>query len=350
MFQHVNSIFVTNVALNAVTGNEATELKNATNFPVGTLFIVAEEPNGARNIVTDPGDIDSLTKYLQIGLVTGRKDIVNPNGTTDNIAIVQYSKPIQRGSLTSIVNHVPVAPTEDEIRISVTAATLNPLIQPGYRYVLRIQRNDIYEHPGKQTYSYEVIAAAGETSGTLMVKFATLVNKDSRPGVLATALIGATPTLTLAAKPKDDNDGKHPYNLYSQIDITAQFWYTIPDNFPNNNAPAAVPSAVIEKTPHSAGHGNWKVVRDRENAALGYRGITYRANAVYPYIAPELNVAEGGSYYTIVFEHNNLYRSNDNQYIKDTPLAVEIYSTHDSASIVALIKHFSEYGIKPLVV
>ena len=65
------------------------------------------------------------------------------------------------------------------------------------------------------------------------------------------------------------------------------------------------------------GRGNAYIVRDRENWNLGYEGIQYRANAIYPYIAPEFRSDLNAKYDTITIEWDNKYLSNDNQYIKN---------------------------------
>lgn len=49
-------------------------------------------------------------------------------------------------------------------------------------------------------------------------------------------------------------------------------------------------------------------------------------------------VEEGATYDYITIENDNLYLSNDNQYIKTTPLTTELYVKHSSgfaSSIVA---------------
>ncbi len=47
---------------------------------------------------------------------------------------------------------------------------------------------------------------------------------------------------------------------------------------------------------------------------------------------PELKVDLSKTYDTLVLEWDNLYRSPDNQYVKDTPLAVEIYAEAGTAA------------------
>ncbi|CCX56347.1 unknown [Veillonella sp. CAG:933] len=86
-----------------------------------------------------------------------------------------------------------------------------------------------------------------------------------------------------------------------------------------------ISNLTIAKTQGTPGKGNPKIVRDRENAALGYRGITHRANGIYPYVAPEFKSDLDATYDTLTIEWDNKYLSDDNQYIKTTPLACELY-------------------------
>ena len=101
-------------------------------------------------------------------------------------------------------------------------------------------------------------------------------------------------------------------------------WKTIPSGL-LSNVMYPIANLTIAKTQGTPGKGNPKIVRDRENAALGYRGITHRANGIYPYIAPELKADLSATYDTLSIEWDNKYLSDDNQYIKTTPLACELY-------------------------
>ena len=57
--------------------------------------------------------------------------------------------------------------------------------------------------------------------------------------------------------------------------------------------------------------------------ALAYKGITYRTT--WPIVKPELNVNLSSTYDTLVIESTNSYQSPDNQYVKETDVATEVY-------------------------
>ena len=46
-------------------------------------------------------------------------------------------------------------------------------------------------------------------------------------------------------------------------------------------------------------------------------------------------VEEGAAYDYITIENDNLYLSNDNQYIKTTPLTTEVYIKHSDSAAIA---------------
>ena len=132
--------------------------------------------------------------------------------------------------------------------------------------------------------------------------------------------------MKLTAKVKDDNEGKESINLYSQVSVDAFVWKTIPNGL-LSNVMYPVAGLSITKTQGTPGKGNAKIVRDREQAALGYKGITFRTH--WPVIKPELNVDLSATYDTMVIENWNRYQSPDNQYVKTTPMATELYVVAD---------------------
>ena len=89
------------------------------------------------------------------------------------------------------------------------------------------------------------------------------------------------------------------------------------------NQPTAITNLTVSKTQGGPGKGNAKIIRDRENAALGYKGIINRM--YWPVIKPALTVNLSDTYDTLVIENQNHYLSDDNQYIKNTPIATELY-------------------------
>ena len=121
---------------------------------------------------------------------------------------------------------------------------------------------------------------------------------------------------------KTDNEGLDSLNYYSQVSMEATM-YAQDTTSLLLNQPKAIPSLTITKTQGTPGNGNAKIIRDRENAALGYKGIINRM--YWPVIKPTLSVDLAATYDELIIENDNHYLSNDNQYTKNTPIATELY-------------------------
>jgi hypothetical protein len=137
--------------------------------------------------------------------------------------------------------------------------------------------------------------------------------------------------LTLTAMVKDDNEGVHSSNEYSVVDMEVSLYHTI-SGASLANQPEAVAGATIVKTPGNPGRGFWKQVRDAEVRYMGYKGHVF--TGAYPEVEQARKVVEGTKYDWAVIENDNLYLSNDNQYIKTTPLTTEVYCPSMVGSIV----------------
>lgn len=224
--------------------------------------------------------------------------------------------PIQKDSNPTLVVTNFVAKAED--KIVITATNVTPEI--GHRYVLRLVYNDIYEAPGQFTHTYEVIAKTTAPKD-LIDAFVKKINKHKEARVTASA---SAAVLTLTAKEIPYNEGITLDHGYTQVSVEAFMWTTIPSGL-LSNVMYPIANLTIAKTQGTPGKGNPYIVRDREDAAMGYRGITHRANGIYPYIAPEFRSDLSAEYDTVTMEWDNKYLSDDNQYIKTTPLAVEMY-------------------------
>ena len=257
---------------------------------------------------------------LYIGVCEGKEDVYNEAGTKTSKSIIRFSMPIMKGSHPHMVFTEYSAPAEDKIVITATSVTP----EVGHRYVLRLVYNDIYEHPGQFTHTYEVIAKT-TAPADLISAFANKINKHKEARVVAEA---AAAVLTLTAKEIPYDQGIMIDALYSQVSMEAFMWTTIPSGLLSNQM-YPISNLTIAKTQGTPGKGNPYIVRDREEAAFGYRGITHRENGIYPYIAPEFRSDLSAEYDTITMEWDNKYLSDDNQYIKTTPLACEMYIVKD---------------------
>lgn len=303
MLQHVNTVLIgTGTPTSYATAEELTE---------GQIALFDQN----RAIVKDANEAKAASS-LYIGVCEGKEDVYDVKGKKSTKSIIRFSMPIMKGSKPNMVFSEYVAATEDKIVITATHVTP----EVGHRYVLRLVYNDIYEAPGRFTHTYEVIAKSTDPSD-LITSFKNKINKHKEARVVATS---SNAVLTLSAKEMPYNEGIMLDSNYSQVSVEAFMWKTIPSGL-LSNVMYPIANLATTKTQGTPGKGNPKIVRDRENAALGYRGITHRANGIYPYIASELKADLNATYDTLSIEWDNKYLSDDNQYIKTTPLACELY-------------------------
>lgn len=302
MLQKVNTVFV------------GKNVNTAGSTLVAGDIVAIDATTGA---VIAVADIESANA-IQLGYVKA-------TGDTDADATIEKTQVISKDKVKSNVYSAYVAKTEASSVLDWTGVTL----VAGYRYVIRVIYNDIFEHPGQFTHSYEVVAAAGETINTLGDKFAARINAHKGARVTAAYVGSSTNTLTLTAKSVVDNgfgtQGKEAITPYSQVQMKVVAYWSNPSSVFNAsyNQIAGLTITTVDSEP---GKGNCYIVRDREQAALGYKGITFRTT--WPIIKPELNVELDKTYDTLVVEFAKDYVSPDNQYVKSTDLAAEVYVVH----------------------
>lgn len=237
--------------------------------------------------------------------------------------IIEFSNEIQKSSKPSAVIGKHVEPTQDKVVITLTNAT----IVAGHRYVLRVLYKDIEANNFQFTHTYEVYAESNEAQ-KLAKAFVKKINAHKNRRIQAD---NAAAVLTLTAMVKDDNEGVYSLNEYSVVDMEVSLYHTVPGALLANQ-PEAVSGATIAKTPGNPGKGFWKQVRDAEVRYMGYKGHVF--TGAYPEVEQARKVVEGTSYDYAVIENDNLYLSNDNQYIKTTPLTTEVYCPSMVNSIV----------------
>lgn len=319
MLQHVNTVLIAKTAPETYSTVDA--------LAVNALALFDEE----RKLITSAAEAEKADA-IYVGVCEGKEDVFDVDGGKTTKSIIRYSMPIKKGSKPTLVFSPFVGKSED--KIVITATNITPTV--GHRYVLRLVYNDIYEEPGQKAKTVEHIAKTTNPND-LVEALARKINKDANSRVVAST---AGAVLTLEAKEIPYNEGVTLDSGYTQVSMEAFMWTTIPSGL-LSNVQYPIANLTIAKTQGTPGKGNAFIVRDRENAALGYRGITHRANGIYPYIAPEFKSELSAEYDTITMEWDNLYLSNDNQYIKTTPLAAEIYVnkgqvTEDSVFLTAL--------------
>lgn len=260
---------------------------------------------------------------LYVGVAGPKINVTMPNGTVAQKANIEFSNEIQKSSKPSAVIGANVEPTQDKVVVTLTNAT----VVAGHRYVLRVLYKDIEANNFQFTHTYEVYAESNEAQ-KLAEAFVKKINAHKNRRIQAQ---NAADVLTLTAMVKDDNEGVYSLNEYSVVDMEVSLYHTIPGALLANQ-PEAVAGATIVKTPGNPGRGFWKQVRDAEVRYMGYKGHVF--TGAYPEVEQARKVVEGTKYDCAVIENDNLYLSNDNQYIKTTPLTTEVYCPSMVDSIV----------------
>lgn len=260
---------------------------------------------------------------LYVGVAGPKINVTMPNGTVAQKANIEFSNEIQKSSKPSAVIGANAEPTQDKVVVTLTEAT----VVAGHRYVLRVLYKDIEANNFQFTHTYEIYAESNDAQ-KLAEAFAKKINAHKNRRIQAQNDEGV---LTLTAMVKDDNEGVYSLNEYSVVDMEVSLYHTIPGALLANQ-PEAVAGATIVKTPGNPGRGFWKQVRDAEVRYMGYKGHVF--TGAYPEVEQARKVVEGTKYDCAVIENDNLYLSNDNQYIKTTPLTTEVYCPDMVGSIV----------------
>lgn len=260
---------------------------------------------------------------LYVGVAGEKINVTMPDGNVAQKANIEFSNEIQKSSKPSAVIGQHVEPTQDKVVITLTNAT----IVAGHRYVLHVLYKDIEANNFQFTHTYEVYAESNEAQ-KLAEAFVKKINAHKNRRIQAE---NAAAVLTLTAMVKDDNEGVYSLNEYSVVDMEVSLYHTVPGALLANQR-EAVSGATIAKTPGNPGKGFWKQVRDAEVRYMGYKGHVF--TGAYPEVEQARKVVEGTSYDYAVIENDNLYLSNDNQYIKTTPLTTEVYCPSMVNSIV----------------
>lgn len=260
---------------------------------------------------------------LYVGVAGEKINVTMPDGNVAQKANIEFSNEIQKSSKPSAVIGQHVEPTQDKVVITLTNAT----IVAGHRYVLRVLYKDIEANNFQFTHTYEVYAESNEAQ-KLAEAFVKKINAHKNRRIQAE---NDAAVLTLTAMVKNDNEGVYSLNEYSVVDMEVSLYHTVPGALLANQ-PEAVSGATIAKTPGNPGKGFWKQVRDAEVRYMGYKGHVF--TGAYPEVEQARKVVEGTPYDYAVIENDNLYLSNDNQYIKTTPLTTEVYCPNMVNSIV----------------
>ena len=313
MIQHVNTVLIGKTLPSAYTTADA--------LTAGDVALFDQN----RAIIKTAADATKATS-LYIGVAQNKVKVTMPDGSVADKANIKFGNEIQKNSNPSAVTGEYEAPVQDEIVITLTDAT----IIAGHRYVLRIVYKDMYEAPGQFTHTYEVFAA-NTTAADLAAAIVKKIKKHANRRVNASV---SAAVITLTAMEKDDNNGVYSLNEYSVVDMEASLYVTIPGAILSNQ-PDAIPGATIVKTPGNPGKGYWKQVRDAEVRYMGYQGHVF--TGAYPEVVQDRMVEQDATYDYITVENDNKYLSNDNQYIKTTPLTTELYVKHSTGFATSIV-------------
>lgn len=231
------------------------------------------------------------------------------------------------------------AVTEDAITIdfsSLDANLLTKFAEGGKRIIVRLTFKDLPTRFRKWTESYEYITetmdvsdATAQTAAKTKIAsdIAALITKQwKRARITASAAAGV---LTLTAMQYSDDNSVDTLNRFEKVRFNANVYYTDPaaDGWEslNKHFPTGV---AITKTPGKQYPASGKLVRDRENQALGYAGVLNRGNGTWPIIQPAMRTNISTNYNAITLEFENQYHTADDLW-RRTKQAVEIYMTAD---------------------
>lgn len=275
---------------------------------------------------------------LYIGVIGKELEAVKKDGSVEKTRLVDFSSPIKKDSKP----RMHVSEHKDPIQEKITIDLANATIVAGHRYVLRIVYKDIEGAPGQFTHTYEHYATSDQAAD-LLAALLKKINKHANRRVIADYSEG-TSVMTLTAMPKTDNEGVNSLNEYSVVAMDVTMYETVPGQLLSNipeEFGATIEKEVDEEGKIKAhpGVGYWKQVRDQEVRNMGYKGLVY--TGAFPSLSQELKTVEGAEYNVITIENDNLYLSNDNQYIKTTPMVAEVYVPGEGYTTIATaLKNF----------
>lgn len=295
---------------NVLVGKKVNLIANADSLVEGDVALFDQNKKAITAITKD-------VTSIYIGVAGKKIKVTMPDGTVADKVNIEFSNEIQRCAKPEFTHSVHAEPVEESV--SITLPSEEGSIVPGHRYVIRILYKDIEAGAMQFTHTYEVTAAtavAADLASAFAKKIAAHKNRRINVGV-------ADSVITLTAMAKDDSEGVNSINEYSVISMEVSLYETIPGALLSNQ-PKAVEGAVITKSATSTpGMGYWKQVRDAEVRNMGYKGHVF--TGAFPAVEQTLKTVADTQYDCIIIENDNLYLSNDNQYIKTTPITTEVF-------------------------
>lgn len=258
----------------------------------------------------------ATSKQIRVVKVTGKRDIILPDGTTKTISIVKSTELLNKNEIVNdeIVLFPYKAAVEKEMVIDFTSVTFPT---NSNRIMLRILMKDVEGTKTQITKTFDFVAQTF-TATAVAEGLAKKVNRFYGDIILATAAAGK---LTLKARPAKTYPGTEVYSEYVQNDFTASVCATMINVAVEQIELPGV--SITTSNNANKGSGTPALVRDRERSALPYSGNMSFTH--FPYMEPKLTVNMDKTYDSITFAYNKVYRSVEEQYLQSAPRSIEIY-------------------------
>lgn len=365
MITYVNTVLVSSLDSGAVLSAAPAAASNMTtpSSDAGKFILMNCDPGVASNKIYEVTAANAMgIQTIKVGIVTNKNLAVHSyaDGSVTYQPIIKWSNEIKAGDIKSYNVLSYAADTEDCAYIDfadIDAAVLGLLDDGGKRIITRLTFKDLPNRYRKWTESYEYVTKVGDTENDIAKGIASMINKEwKRARVQATVgtvtyssgtTFGSFSTsasgkaIKLEALPYDDDDANESLNQANKVRFNANVYFTDPagDGWESGNKhfPQGV---VISKVPGKQYAASAKLVRDREDMAMGYQGILNRGEGTWPIVKPEPMVDITKHYDGITLEFENMYRAADDIFRK-TKQTLEVYGvTGQLSGLKAILDAF----------
>lgn len=277
------------------------------NIAAGEIVVLDQN----RAIMSAGATYDDTKKIYIVEALGDTYSYVTPGGTAVTAKKLIYSDAIDGAGISVYSGTSYTAAAEAVFTLS---GSLTPVV--GEEYVIRVIYKDMEEHPGQYTYTYRQVATT-TTLSDLYDAFEAQINAHKGARISAVASTGPD-VLTLTAKAYNDNETVDSINEYKQVNPKV---FLFSDNFG---------SVVVTQTVlPTQGVGTWKLVRDEEKWAQGYRGISNRIQ--FPILKPDFRTIKDETYDVIVIKSDNWFRNNEGR-LEQTPIITKIFIPNTATS------------------
>lgn len=257
---------------------------------------------------------DTDTIYIGVGS-SETYDYTDPSGSeVTGVRKIKWSTPIE-GRMVKNYKAMEADNSASEAAVTIESDGFSSA-SSGDELVVRAVFTDVSEHPGQFAQDYRIISTG--TWSTDVDTMISKINNYSPSRVTATkgsvhGTYGSGNDIVIVAKDVSD-DSKDAIDEYHQVNFHI-FLNGDDDTWSNL-------TVTREQNPHP-GHGNPKLVRDKEKHAQGYEGITNRYK--FPVVKPDLDVNMSKWYDAIVIEHDKSYISTEMDFEKEMAHTTEVY-------------------------